>query len=107
MDELRLKKIEKRLDHHENLLDSHGNLHAAADKRMNATDDLVAIMKKTTDSHEEMVNIAREVIDLLKQLIKYLSWVGVAAKWISCVAVAFTAAWHAAKWVIANIWFFR
>jgi len=99
MDELRLKKIEKRLDHHE-------NLHAQADKRMNATDDLVAIMKKTTDSHEEMVNIAREVIDLLKQLIKYLSWVGVVAKWVSTIAVAFTATWHATKWAIAKMGIF-
>lgn len=99
MSEMRFKRIEKRLDEHD-------NLHADADKRMSATDDLVAIMKKTTDSHEEMVSIAREVIDLLTTLIKYLGWVGVAAKWISCVVGAVVASWHATKWVLAKIGFF-
>jgi len=100
MDEIRLKRLENDVTTLNRRVTDHDTMHAN-------TLALLDAMKKTTDSHEEMVNIAREVIDLLKQLIKYLSWVGVVAKWVSTIAVAFTATWHATKWVIAKMGMFQ
>jgi hypothetical protein len=106
MDEVRLKRIEIDMQHLNRRVTDHDELHAKHDTRQDATDALLVAMKKTTDSHDEMANVAREVIDLLKQLIKYLSWVGVAAKWVSVVAVAFSATWHLIKWAMAKLWVF-
>ena len=106
MDEIKLKRLEIDVHHLNRRVDDHDILHADTQKRMNANDDLVAAMKKTTDSHDELAVIAREVIQLLQQLINYLSWVGKIAKWVSTLAISFTAMWHFIKWVMAKIWFF-
>lgn len=106
MDDLRFKRLENDVNALNLRVNDHDAMHAETGKRLLANDELIAVMKKTTDSHEEMANVAREVIELLKQLIKYLSWVGVAVKWSSYVAVTFTAAWHAVKWAMVKVGFF-
>jgi hypothetical protein len=106
MDEVRLKRLENDVTMLNRRVTDHDALHADSDARHKLTSELVAAVKKTTDSHDELATIAREVIDLLKQLIKYLSWVGVVAKWVSTVVVAFTATWHLIKWAMAKMWIF-
>ena len=106
MQEARLKRLENDVTTLNRRVTDHDALHVNHAASQAATDVLLAAMKKTTDSHDEMANVAREVIDLLKTLIKYLSWVGVAAKWVSIVAVAFSATWHFIKWAMAKMWIF-
>ena len=100
MDEIRFKSLE-------NEVATLNRRVTDQDAKQAATDVFLIAMKKTTDSHDEMATVAREVIDLLKTLIKYLSWVGIAAKWVSAVVVAFTAAWHGVKWLMAKVWFLQ
>lgn len=103
MNEIRFKRLENDVTNLNRRVDDHDHLHADTQKRIDATDNLVAIMKKTTDSHDELAVIAREVIELLQQLIKYLSWIGTIAKWFSAVAVAFAAGWQLIKWAFAKM----
>jgi hypothetical protein len=100
MDEVRIKRIELDVHNLKRRVTDHDDMHVKMYARITNTENIMA-------AHEEMISVAREVTELLKQLIKYLSWVGKIAKWVSTVAVAFTASWHAAKWALAKLWVFQ
>ena len=54
-------------------------------------------------SMDELVSIARESYELLKQLIKIVGWIGSIVSWAAKVAVAATLIWHGVKFFALKI----
>ena len=110
MDEIRFKKLEINVHHLNRRVTDHDGLHAEADQRMSADRKDIDMLQKILESQqknneftEEIAGYARETLDVVKPLLKFVRFAGTVAKYTSYIVIAATSAWHGVKYIIAKV----
>lgn len=103
MTDFRLKKVEMTIALHNRRLDDHDSLHAQNAMWRDNADKMINLMRENITAHNSTIEVVTEVLDALKQLLRYFRWIGVVAKWIIAVGAAFTTCWLMIKYVVGYI----
>ncbi len=116
MTDFRFKKIEMTQTEHNRRLGDHDKLHTECATRGVATQEMIEFLQKadnmhqetlamhqeTLASHQHMVKVMEEGTALFQQLLRYLRWIGVVAKWFTAVGAAIATCWIFIKFVLTK-----
>lgn len=92
--------MERRLKNVETILANYGRRHDDCEKERATLRTTVQEILTWKATIQESTEVNREMIEVARSILKALSWVGTAAKWVTRVGVALGMLWGAFKLVV-------